>query len=75
MFILWLVLMINAFNGKRIKFPSSCRSAEFLFHNRELQPALLRQDAIENHLHAIAGAEAASPVRSPIISCVFSRQV
>src|ERR1035437_9134147 len=31
-----------------------------LFHNRELQLALLRQDAVQNLLHAVAGAEAAS---------------
>ena len=31
-----------------------------LFHNRELQLALLREDAIQNHLHVVAGAEAAA---------------
>src|ERR1035441_3016644 len=31
-----------------------------LFHNRELQPAFLCQDAIENHLHTIPCVETAA---------------
>ena len=40
-----------------------------------MQAALLREDAIENHLHAIAGAEAAPPALANDLVRVFAPRV
>jgi len=42
------------------------------FHNRKLQLAFLRQDAIENHLHVVACAEASSVAFADNLVRVFA---